>query len=179
MAVPADCLMTCILCPYQVPSGLSMGTALMWWSNGCNSLCLLIRQAHISPSVLPLGYKFNQVLGDFSSSNFIPCCWEFIPRSGKDFVDSHSRCQHWIMPCCFGSLFLLVYYNPGNVFPSCFFPHLELHYYSYSMSSCKCDLVPQDHIYKFQFLRITFTTKVCHHQFCWRPSYTLGTLKRR
>ena len=32
-----------------------------------------------------------------------------------------------------GLLVLLVYYDPGNIFPCCLFPHLESHYSSYSV----------------------------------------------
>ena len=61
-----------------------------------------------------------------------------------------------------GSSVLLVYYDPGNVFPSCFFPYLESHYYNYSVRVINV---------------IYFLKMFSHHQFCWRPGYTLGTIR--
>ena len=89
----------------------------------------------------PLGHKFNKVWEAFYDK-FCPTVlrW-FIPRSGKDSADMPFNVLIFFGSGpvdnlkFFGSPILLVYYDPGNVLPCCFFPYLDFHYYNYLMWS--------------------------------------------
>lgn len=123
--------------PFWIPSGCTIGGGCRgWWLHGLftdtagDSLCsqcflLAINSTSIweafhdqfCPSGLGRLIPWSREDSVAGPLNVLICC-------GLDPVD-HLKFS--------GSPVLLVCCDPGNVFPRCFFPDLELHYYNYSM----------------------------------------------
>lgn len=123
----------------EFPQGAPSGVVVV--ANGLMAIasfvCWYGKQHFFHPQCLPLVITSTNVWEAFHDQFYPITLGSLIPRSGKDSVDNATHGSNfWICPCSFKILWITCLTSllwSGNVFPCCSFPHLELHYYNYSM----------------------------------------------